>query len=92
MGIIWQRSTTEQFVWIDESGCNSKDYIRKFGYALRGEYPECHCILHRGQRVSAIAAMDCNGIMAVDLKKGSVGGDEFYDFVRGNLIPERLHV
>ncbi len=34
--------------------------------------------------------MDCSGILAVDLKKGSVGGDEFYDFVRGSLIPEMV--
>ncbi len=81
---------TSQFVWIDETGCNNKDHIRKFGYALKGECLVCHRILHRGQRVSAIAAMDCSGILAVDLKKGSVGGDEFYDFVRGSLITEMV--
>ena len=48
---------TSQLVWIDESGCDNKDHIRKYGYALKGLYPEVHRILHRGQRVSAIAAM-----------------------------------
>ncbi len=76
-----------QFVWVDESGCDRKDYIRKFGYALKGEPPVYHRILHRGKRISAIAAMACDGILGVE---GSVGGDEFVDFVRGSLIPEML--
>ncbi len=80
-----------QFVWVDESGCDRKDHIiRKFGYALKGEPPVYHRILHRGKRISAIAAMACDGILGVELNKGSVGGDEFVDFVRGSLIPEML--
>jgi hypothetical protein len=30
----------DQFVWIDESGCDKRDNIRKFGYAIQG------CLLH----------------------------------------------
>ena len=26
-----------QFVWVDESGCDRRDHIRNFGYALRGD-------------------------------------------------------
>ena len=81
---------TAQYVWVDETGCNNKDHIRKFGYAMKGDYPVCHRIFHRGQRISAIAAMTLNGILAVDLKKGSVGGDVFFDFVRGFLIPNMV--
>ncbi len=46
-----------QFVWVDESGCDRKDHIRKFGYALKGEPLVYHRILHRGKCISAIAAM-----------------------------------
>ena len=81
---------TAQYVWVDETGCNNKDHIRKFGYAMKGDYPVCHRIFHRGQRISAIAAMTLNGILAVDLKKGSVGGDVFFDFVGGFLIPNMV--
>ena len=28
----------EQFVWIDESGCDKRDNIRKFGYSIRGTH------------------------------------------------------
>jgi len=37
--------------------------------------------------VSAIAAMSRDGILALELHKGSVNGDIFLDFVRGSLIP-----
>jgi len=30
----------KQFLWIDESGCDKKDNIQKFGYSLRGERPQ----------------------------------------------------
>jgi len=36
----------EQFVWIDESGCDRRDNVHKFGYAMRGECPVYHRFLH----------------------------------------------
>ena len=57
------------------------------GYAMRGDPPVQHRWLHRGERISAIAAMAITGMVSVELKKGSVNGDVFYDFVRGSLIP-----
>ena len=38
--------------------------------------------------MSAIAAMSRDGIIALDLHKGSVNGDVFLDFVRGSLFPK----
>ena len=43
-----------------------------------------------GNRISAIAAMTASGMLAVELKTGSVNGDDFFDYVRGSLIPEML--
>ena len=34
--------------------------------------------------------MTTTGILAVELRKGSVNGDHFFDYVRGSLIPEIL--
>lgn len=78
------------FVFIDETGCTSKDHTRKFGYAMRGESAVEHRWVHRGNRISAIAAMTTTGILAVELMTGSVNGDHFFDYVRGSLIPEML--
>ena len=82
--------TKEMLVWVDETGSNMKDMLRKYGYALRGERAICHRLLVRGQRISLIAAMCTEGMLAVELTRDSVNGEKFYDFVRGSLIPEML--
>ena len=77
------------FVWLDETGCDKRSCMRKYGYAIRGETPKCHRILVRGQRISAIATISTEGLVALELKSsGSVDSDHFYDFVRGSLIPQ----
>ena len=80
----------EQLVFIDETGCKSKDHVRRMGYAMRGETPIQHRWLHKGEPISAIAAMSSSGMIAVEMKKGSVNGDVFFDFVHGSLIPQML--
>ena len=85
-----QHYRPEQFVWVDESGCDKRDHIRKFGYALRGEYPVFHRFLHRGQRISIITALSTDGIVANEITKGTVNGETFLEFVHGSLIPNML--
>jgi len=80
----------EQFVWIDETGCDKRDNIRKFGYAMRGERPVYHRFLHRGRRVSIIAALCTDDILSIECTLGTVDGDKFTDYVRGSLIPNML--
>ena len=41
----------------------------------------------RGLRISTIAAISSAGIVATEFKLESVHSDDFYDFVRGSLIP-----
>ena len=38
--------SAEKFVWVDESGCDRTDQIRKFGYALQEELPVFHRLLY----------------------------------------------
>ena len=68
----------DMFVWVDESGSDSKDQLRKYGYALRGERAVCRKLLVRGKRVSAIAALSTEGLVALELTDGSVDGDTFF--------------
>ena len=75
------------FVWVDETGSDRRDQIRKFGYALRGETPVYHRFLLRGVRISAITAMCTEGVIANELTTGTVDAEKFFDFVRGELIP-----
>jgi hypothetical protein len=78
---------SECLVWIDETGTDKRAHIRKYGYALRGVTPVYHRILSRGNRYNAIAAMSSTEILAVEVKTGSVNGDIFFDFLRGELFP-----
>jgi len=80
----------EQFVLIDESGCDRRDNVRKFGYAMRGECPVYHHFLHRGRRVSVIAALCTDGVIAVEFIMGTVNRDKFFDYVGDSLIPNML--
>jgi hypothetical protein len=66
---------TDQLVWLDESGCDKRDY-RTTGYGL-----VYHRILHRGQRVSALAAMCSEGVIALELQEGTYNGDKFMEFL-----------
>ena len=80
----------EMFVFIDETGSDSRDHIRRFGYAIQGEASVYHRWLARGKRISAIAAISCDGLLECELVTGTVNGEVFPQFVRGNLIPQML--
>jgi len=76
-----------QFVWVDETGCDKRDHIRKYGYSFRGIPPVSQRLLVRGERVNAILALSMKGVIAFSTMTGPVNGSVFYDFVRGTLIP-----
>ena len=78
----------EMFVFVDETGSDKRDHARKFGYALQGEAPVCHRCLASGQRISAIAAISCDGLLEYELTTGSVNGELFLQFVQGSLISQ----
>ena len=65
-------------MWINETGSDARDHVRKYAYALRGMTPSSHRILARGQQVNAIAALPSSGIVAVDTITGTVSGWEFF--------------
>jgi hypothetical protein len=75
------------FVWVDETGTDRRDQLRKFGYALRGYPAVCKRLLVRGTRVSAIVGMASSGILAYELSTGSTDSLKFVDFIRSKLIP-----
>ena len=79
--------STDSFVWIDETGCDARSHIRQFGYSIRGIPPVCHRKLVRGKRISALAAISADGLLALQLVHGTVNSNTFYDFIRGEIIP-----
>ena len=80
----------DMFIWVDETGSDARDMLRRYGYALRGLRAETRSLLVRGRRISSIAAIDSTGLVDVYNTNGTVNGEIFYDFVRGSLIPNML--
>ena len=50
------------FVWIDETGCNRRNTLPKYGYSLRGIPISDLCPLVWGKRYSAIPVAECQSI------------------------------
>ena len=44
----------EMLVWVGETGSDSRDNARRYGYALRGVTPTTHRFVHRGRRTNAM--------------------------------------
>ena len=75
------------FVWVDETGTDRWDQLRKFGFSLRGYPAVCKRLLVRGKRISAIVGMSSSGVLTYELSAGSTDSLKFIDFIRGKLIP-----
>ena len=74
-------------IWIDETGSDRRNEIRKYGYSLRGT-PACTCQLRvGGKRLSAIPVMTTNGLEDVFITTGSVDGNKFEHFVCQYVLP-----
>ncbi len=76
--------------FIDETGTDSRDAIRTYGYSLRGKPLKAQKLFVRGEHISAIAAMSMNGIIGLKIVRGGVNSDHFYHFVCTSLLPHLL--
>ena len=77
-------------VFVDETGSNRKDAMRRFGYSLRGQHCIAKKLLVCGQRVSAITALSSERVLDVMFVNGSVNGETFSQFIELNLLPHLL--
>ena len=80
----------EMLIFVDETGSDRRDSLRKYGYSLRGMPAKSHKIISRGKHVSAIAMMSMNGILDVKIVHDSVNGEVYSDFVEQFLVPHLL--
>ena len=55
---------SNMLVFADETGKDGRDCLRRFGYALKGQTPQCSLHLRRGTRTSAIAAISTTGVVS----------------------------
>lgn len=75
------------FFWMDETGSDRCNEIRKFCYSLKGT-PACTYQLRiGGKRLSAIPVMTTNGIEDVYVTTGSVNGNVIQHFICKCVLP-----
>ncbi len=75
-------------IFLDETGADRKDTVRRYGYSMRGLPIKKHSLLVRGERTSAIAMLSTKGILDVKVTSGTTNGDTFYDFTQNNILPQ----
>lgn len=76
----------EMLVFVDETGADRRDCMRKFGYGMRGIPVRTQKLLWRGQRVSALTAMSTTGILDCYTTTGSVTSEKFEEFISESLV------
>ena len=73
-------------IFVDETGTDARDKIRKYAYGVRGKPPVAQKLLIRGQHFSSIA-MSTAGIRDFQVVTGSVTGDVYKQFVQNSILP-----
>ena len=58
--------TTDMFVFVDETGSDARNKLRKYGYSIRGIPAKNYTFMARGERISAIACMSSAGLLDVN--------------------------
>ena len=67
-------SRPEMFIFVDETGLDRRDTMRKFGYSLRGKPAIALQIYGRGKHMTGIATMSVEGVLVCSLVTGGVDG------------------
>lgn len=80
----------EMFTFVDETGSDARNKLRKRGYSIRGKPARNQTFLVRGERISAIACMSTAGLLDVKTFKGTATGELFYHFVQSHLLPHLM--
>ena len=73
--------STNMFVFVDKTGADRNNSLRKHGFSIRGKPAINITLLIRGERVSTIACMSVNGALDVKTLKQTSNGDTSYKFV-----------
>ena len=77
-------------VFIDETGSNSRDARRKFGYSLRGKPAKAVSLYGKGNHLSAISAISVEGNFGCHITEGRVDAEVFHQFLDQYLIPKLM--
>ncbi|MGI4852149.1 MAG: IS630 family transposase [Janthinobacterium lividum] len=79
--------TSEQLVFVDESGCDTRAGTRKMGWSPRGLTPEKIVLLARSERYSILPAYTVEGILTADVYTGTTDTEVFAAWIEEKLLP-----
>ena len=82
--------SSEMFVFIDETGADRRNTLRKYGYSLRGKPIRNYNLRMRGERISAITCISMAGVLDVMTVHGTTDGSTFYKFIQTHLLPHLM--
>ena len=67
----------DMLIWIDETGSERRNSIRKYCYSLRGTQTQVFQLCVGGKRISAIPILTTRGIEDVYTSKETINGERF---------------
>ena len=79
----------EMLVFVDETGSDYRDSLRKHGYSMRGQPPKSIKLFVRVERISV---MSSGGVEALKVVRGTVDGDTFLEFIQRDLLPVQCSI
>ena len=77
-------------IFIDETGSDRRDCIRRYGYSLRGKPLLSKRLLIRGERINFIAFVSMAWLLDLKAMACTVDGDKFYDLIQASLLPHLM--
>ena len=80
----------DMLVFVDKSGSDSRDALRKYGYSLSGQPAKALSLFPRGKHLSAIATMSCDGVLGCQIREGGVNSEAFRAFLDMELTSKLL--
>ncbi len=82
--------SSEMFVFLDETGADRINTLRKYGYSLRGKPMRSYNVLMRGERIPGIACISMAGLLDIMIVHGTTDGSTFYKFIQTHLLPHLM--
>jgi transposase len=76
----------EELVFLDEAGVDDHTGGRTRGWSAVGSPCVMRAAFFRGQKYSILPALDCNGVMALDIFEGAINKERFISFLRNQVV------
>ena len=77
----------EMIIWLDKTGSDQRQSLRKCGYHLKGLAPIEPVTSRRSERLSVVAAMSTRGVEDLEIHNGTINGDKFICFIERCIVP-----